>query len=310
MVSCITVSGYTQDLQVNPHKYHLSELLDYEKRIGGEKIDPGSNYIVDKSKAQPVVFKHTDSKLPDLLTYYFSYKKDGKIDYILYEWSENKFDHTKTNNGRPIQESLDFIEKYKSIYQQISSSDGKSEHSGDLNGMAEIATGKYLIHDTWKPDDSTEVELNLTLSNYYKATANFTIEPTYRIRLYVRNQTKQIAEKLPAITQSKLDSAYLTVNSFITNLSEKRIDGAKMYLSDIILKSVTDAQLDAVFQQIKKDKLAVWMSGFQLALDGSQYLMVQYKYISDNNSPPTDIIKVIFDDKGKIVALQPLKVKN
>ncbi len=55
------------------------------------------------------------------------------------------------------------------------------------------------------------------------------------------------------------------------------------------------------------ERLAVYFSGIQTGLDGSQYIMLQYKYESDANNPPAVLIKVIFDGGNKILGIQPIK---
>ena len=40
--------------------------------------------------------------------------------------------------------------------------------------------------------------------------------------------------------------------------------------------------------------------------DGSKYLMLQYKYGTDKISPPQEMIGVLFDEKNKILLIQPM----
>jgi biopolymer transport protein ExbD len=49
------------------------------------------------------------------------------------------------------------------------------------------------------------------------------------------------------------------------------------------------------------------MYGAQMGLDGSNYLMLQYKYKSDDNNPPKELIKATFDEKNKITGIQPVQ---
>jgi hypothetical protein len=49
------------------------------------------------------------------------------------------------------------------------------------------------------------------------------------------------------------------------------------------------------------------MSGMQIFMDGSTGTMLQYKYESDKGTPPSEMVKVIFDRAGKILGIQPMK---
>ncbi|WP_314518806.1 hypothetical protein [Xanthocytophaga agilis] len=51
----------------------------------------------------------------------------------------------------------------------------------------------------------------------------------------------------------------------------------------------------------------VYFSGVQIGLDGTSFTMLQYKDTLDSNNPPKLLIKVVFDSKGKIAGIQPLK---
>lgn len=51
-------------------------------------------------------------------------------------------------------------------------------------------------------------------------------------------------------------------------------------------------------------------SGIQMGLDGSMFTLLQYKYSEDNSNPPIETIKLTFDDKNKVVGIQPIKLLN
>ena len=36
----------------------------------------------------------------------------------------------------------------------------------------------------------------------------------------------------------------------------------------------------------------------------------RYKYVDDNSNPPNEMIKLIFDDKDKVIDIQPTKLEN
>ena len=79
----------------------------------------------------------------------------------------------------------------------------------------------------------------------------------------------------------------------------------------MIFDQVTDEQLKALISGIDfVRELELVYSGIQMAMNGKAFAMLQYKYNDDQNSPPKEMIKVIFDDKNKIVGIQPMKMQN
>ena len=76
----------------------------------------------------------------------------------------------------------------------------------------------------------------------------------------------------------------------------------------MVVKNVTNDQLEGVVKKINPDKeMELFNSGTQLNLTGGAYPMLQFKYAKDRNNPPKFIIKVLFDEKDKIVTVLPLK---
>ena len=96
--------------------------------------------------------------------------------------------------------------------------------------------------------------------------------------------------------------------TFLTALKNKNFEQAKLNLSSSVANQVTVEQLENLRENLKfYDSPIIYLTGMQMGFDGSNYLMVQYKYKSDFNDPPKDLIKVIFDDKNKIIGVQPTK---
>ncbi len=66
--------------------------------------------------------------------------------------------------------------------------------------------------------------------------------------------------------------------------------------------------METLAQNIKFDEeFVVYLSGSQMGMNGSNYIILQYRYKSDTNTPPLELIKVIFDEKDKIAGIQPTK---
>lgn len=140
--------------------------------------------------AQPEIYRRKETKVPDMVTYYFYYEKDSSIEHILYEWDETNFTGFKENSKKSEADVANFIEKYNEIYSSISNKFGESQREGDISNISLVKEGMSR-EDNWKPNDSTEIQLYTTLSHKYEKKGIVTINPTYRIRLYVRSIKKR-----------------------------------------------------------------------------------------------------------------------
>ena len=40
------------------------------------------------------------------------------------------------------------------------------------------------------------------------------------------------------------------------------------------------------------------------------FTLLHYKYSDDSSNPPNEMIKLIFDDKDKVVGIQPIKLQG
>ena len=255
--------------------------------------------------AQPVLFKRTQANLPDLVISYFYFESDSSISSIFYEWDD------KTVNGqnpnKTPKEISAFIDLYTKLYDQVYTIFGESKSTGDLKDLSKIATGDFEKIDSWDPNDSTQVYMYINLSGKYEKRGNVTINPTYRIRLEITNQKK--GNNAPGKPDDKkikeLDAVF---RNFLSELKNKNYDKVKLTLSDQIVKNVTTDQLELLRQNIKlNDDLVMFMFGLQIGLDGTNYIKLQYKYKSEDSMPPKELINVTFDDKNKILGLQPTK---
>jgi hypothetical protein len=47
-----------------------------------------------------------------------------------------------------------------------------------------------------------------------------------------------------------------------------------------------------------------------MGFNGSMFTLLQYKYLDDSSSPPNEMIKLIFDEKDKFIAIQPIKLQG
>ena len=305
----ITISSFSQDLELNIHKNKLADFLKIEQLLGSERIENKSHYVSKTGIAQPIQFRRKQNGIPDLIVQYFYFQKDSTIDNIMYEWDETNF--KEENASIPSYEIEAFINKSKELFNEISNKYGQSKSEGDLDDTSKIAKGDFEKTDTWNTVDSTGIELYTILSTKYLKEGATIITPTYRIRLSVQNlaedETKDDILKPTENKIKELDSAFI---SFLSELNNKNIKKAKLYLSASIISTETNNQLESLRKNLRfDDSLTIYFTGVQIGLDGSNYLMLQYKYKRDSNMPPKDLIKVIFDKENKIVGIQPTKRK-
>lgn len=304
----LSISAFGQNFLFNIHDKNISEIRQNENSLGSEKIPNESYYSM--SEIQPISFRRKEKNIPDLVVQY-GYKKDSTLTEILYEWDVYNFDK-KDNNKQSLKLQKALIKKYQSIKNNISSKYGASiEDEGDL-AKTELINDKGGLKksDLWKPNDSTEIKMYTVLSNYYEKKGMVTRNPTHKIRLYIKN-TKKEESKIPILDEKKLDTLNLISKEFIQILSTNDIAKSKEFLSEIIIEQVTNEQMNSLMQNIDFDRsLILFYSGVQVGLDGSAFTLLQYKYSDDISNPPKEIIKIIFDNKNKIVGIQPVKLQG
>ena len=301
----LTTLIYSQTVEIEIHKNRIRDFMIIEQRLESEKLENKSTYILQKGVAQPILFKRKQSNLPDLIVSYFYFEKDSSISSILYEWDD------KTVNGqnpnKTPKEINDFINHYTNLFDQVSKKFGDSKSTGNMKDLSKIETGDFKKTDLWSPNDSTKVELYMILSSRYEKRGNTTINPTYRVRLEIKNQGKT-NEPFGKPDENKIKRLDSIFRLFLVDIQNKNYDNAKLSLSDLIIKDVTNEQLEMLRKNIKfNDDLIIFMSGVQLGFDGTSYFKFQYQYKSDTNTPPKELVNVTFDEKNKIAALQPTK---
>jgi hypothetical protein len=296
-----------QNLQLDIHVNKLGDFINLEQSLGSKKVKSESNYVSGRGAVQPEIYRRKEEKVPDLLIYYFYNEKDSTINYILYEWDESNFTGFKENAKKTNAEVANFIEKYNQLYTQVAAKYGKSEQKGDLTNISLVDEGMTRT-DNWKPNDSTEVEMYTTLSNKYEKRGMVTTNPTYRIRLYVRNTKTINTDAQMQLSDEKVKALDSSSQAFFSAMKSKSFEQAKGYLSTLISKNVTNAQLEQLSQAVRfGENLELFFNGVQTGLDGSVFYILQYKYSSETNNPPKEMIKMVLDDGNKIAGIQPLK---
>ncbi|REG83353.1 hypothetical protein [Winogradskyella sediminis] len=305
----ITVFG--QEFGFDIHNISLNEYVQMEENLKSERIPTTSNHVSFSGDAQPIKFKRTEKKIADLITYYYFKEKDSTMSSVLYEWDVSNFEK-KDNNQKPKKYQKAFISKYKELKESISNEFGEPKTKRNYSNISRLdSINTFVESSTWKPNDSTEIEMYATVSNYYEKKGAMTINPVHRIRLYIKNQSKEKEKEIPKLDEKKLSELENIKNDFFKVLKSKDLIKSKEYLSDIIKEKVTDEQLNLLIDNIDFDrKTELIYSGIQMGFNGSMFTLLQYKYSDDSSSPPNEMIKLIFDDKDKVVGIQPIKLQG
>ena len=309
----IGIAVYGQEFNFDIHNTTLNEYLEMERNLGSEQI-PNIRNHVSADNAQPIKFKREQKIISDLVGYYYFKKKDSTMSYILYEWDESLLSlkaNTDDKKSKKYQKAL--IRKFNEMEKMITDIYGEPVSKGDLSDLRianDDIKGGLKKNVKWFPNDSTEIEMYANVSNYYEKRGMVTTSPTHRIRLYIRN-TKKEKRITPELTEKRIDRLNGITKQFIASLEDKNIAKSKIYLSEMIIDQVTEEQLKALISNIDfKRELELVYSGIQMSMNGKAFAMLQYKYEDDQDSPPKEMIKVIFDDKNTIVGIQPLKMQN
>lgn len=307
----ISTSVFGQEFNFDIHNTSLSEYLKMEESLGSEKIPTTSNHVSFGGNTQPIKYLRKEKVIPDLTAFYFFKKADSTMSYVLYEWDVSNFEKQDNNQkSEKFQKAL--ITKYKELKKDISEDFGQPEVKSNYSNLAQYDQKNFFEEkSTWNPNDSTEVKLYSIASNHYEKKGAMTINPTHRIRLYIRNLSKEKKKEIPKLDEKKLAELEKIKSAFFTALKARDLPKSKEFLSDLILEKVTDEQINMLIDNINfNKKTELIYSGVQMGFNGSMFTLLQYKYTDDNSSPPNEMIKLVFDDKDKVVGIQPIKMQS
>jgi len=305
----ITVFG--QEYGFDIHNTSLDEYIQIEKKLKSEKTLNTTNYVSFNGDAQPIKFKRKEKDIPDLMVSYHFKEKDSTMSSILYEWDVSNFEK-KDNNQKSAKFQKALVKKYNALEKMINEHFGEAKIEGDLSDLSRTdkKDGRLNKKNIWQPNDSTEIVMYTAISNFYEKNGMVTTNPTHRIRLYIKN-TKKDEKLIDKLDEKRVDSLNVLSKNFLLTLETKDLLKSKDYLSDLIKETVTDEQLNALIENLNfESETELIYSGVQVGLDGSVFTLLHYKYENDTSQPPKELIKIIFDDKNKIVGIQPIKLQG
>jgi len=296
---------FSQEIITDIQGKKIDYFLKIEENLKSELFDTDQTYLSMDDSAQPIIYKRKEKIIPNLLVQYSFSKKDSIINEVLYEWDTYNFEK-QDNNQKTEQFEKSLIEKYNNLKKIITNKFGQPETKNNYSNLAQYKQKLFFEENsTWKPNDSTEIEMYATVSNHYEKKGMVTINPTHRIRLYIKNIKKKIEPKLD---EKAIFISNQNFESFISKIKENNFAEAKLFLSDVVIQKVNDNQLIELRKMINfENKLVQYFKGFQKTFTGENYLMLQYKYENEQSEVPKSIIKVIFDENNKILGIQPMK---
>jgi hypothetical protein len=307
----ISNSVFGQKYNFDIHNTSLAEYLKMEERLGSEKIPTTSFHVSFSGEDQPITYLRKEKVIPDLTVYYFFKKVDSTMSYVLYEWNVDNFE-TKENNQKSKRLQKALIAKYEGLKKNISSEFGEPVLKKNYSNISRLdSINTFVESSTWKSKDSVEIELYATVSNYYNNQGAMTINPVHMIRLYVKNKVKKINNENLKLDDKRLAELDKIKINFLNALKSRNLSNSKEFLSDRIIESVTDEQIIKLIENINFEiKTELIYSGLYMGINGSMNTVLHYKYSNDNSSPPTEMIKLTFDEKDKILGIHPIKLQN
>ena len=299
--------SFTQS-NLNIHQYKVADFVIAEKESGGELYLKDAQFVSGPGVAQPIIYRRSQQNLPDLLTYFYFYEKDSSVSYILYEWDDQNFSNKRLSDKIPYSKMQSLIDQYHNLHNQLVLKYGEGNYKNEELDSLIIETNGVSREEVWHPNDSTEIELQMSLSNKYEHHGAITIAPTAKIRLYIQNveKSRQGADQnLDIAKLAIIDSSY---REFMNDVWLKKTDEAKKILNEAVKEKVSDQQLLELGKIIRNEPLEIYLSGYQLMQNGTQAVMLQYKYKAETKTPPRELIKVIFDSNNKILGVRPIKM--
>ncbi len=181
----IGILVFGQEFGFDIQNTSLNEYIHMESKLKGERISTTSNHVSFSGDAQPIKFQRKEKIIPDLITYLHFKEKDSTMSKVLYEWDVRHFYDQNEKQSKKFQRKL--IRKYKKLEKRITKLYGKPQTKGDLSELKQAnQKGGLKKNCKWYPNDKTEIEMYIVVSNYYEKKGMISIKPTHRIRLYIR----------------------------------------------------------------------------------------------------------------------------
>ncbi|GGG07303.1 hypothetical protein GCM10011344_04770 [Dokdonia pacifica] len=180
---------YGQEYQFDIQNTSLDAYIQMEEQLGSVQMPNTTKYISLSGNAQPITFKRKGNILPGLVTYLHFKEKDSLMSKVLYEWDPKNSKELEEGEKQSEEFQKALIQKYKDLEKELTTLYGTPKSRGNLSDTTLAdQPGGLRKNNKWYPNEHTEIELYIVVSNMYKKSGIVTITPTYRIRLYIKNR--------------------------------------------------------------------------------------------------------------------------
>lgn len=305
------MSAFTQTWMLETRGKTIGYFIHVEDKLGSAAYKYRYSYIGKSGLAQPIQYRRREKDVPDLLVTYYFYQSDSVIDKIEYNWNESQFRDTFDSKDRKSPaEIMPYLKRYNEIYSDIRAQYGEGKMQGNMDTSG-ITSDQFRLENEvrWQSKDSSKLALSIYLSNKYIVSGNTYSYPQYHIKLTIENPSPpDKSSDKGRLSDEKIHALDSTYQLFLSDMRKNEIDSARTKLSPLLINKVSNTQLIELRKNLRlNESLVVFMSGMQFFMDGSQGIMLQYKYESDKETPPVEVVKVLFDDSGKILGIRPSK---
>jgi hypothetical protein len=299
----ISSSIFGQEFIFDIHNSSLHECLQIEKELNSNEIETTSNHVSFSGDAQPIKYIRKEMLIPDLTVFYYFQIVDTTISSIKYEWDISNFE--KQDNNQKSDEFQDaLIAKYKDLKKKISSEYGEPEVKKNYSNISRLdSINTFVESSNWYPNDSTEIEMYATVSNYYEKKGAMTINPVHRIRLYVKKITPK--KEPPKLEEERLNEIDIKAKQFFELINNSEFENAKEILANEIKAQASNDVLTQISNSIGNiENFEITASGIQLGIDGTQYSILNYSIVEKLENNLVNNFKIVFNDDKEIVSIK------
>ena len=208
---------------------------------------------------------------------------------------------TLENNN---QKSKHFQEKIKEKYTKLRNNltkEFKSDAVVDSNysNIARFDPEIFERSSIWQPNESTSIELYVTISNFYQKKGKSTINPVHRIRLYIRNK-----ESSP-LNSKRLNDLNSRSKRFFHAMENGKFEISRELLVKYSRSEATDEMFKDIFEHIGSiNDFELSKSEIITGPDGNQYTILNYTISKNRDKCSTENFKVCFNKENEIVSIR------
>lgn len=127
----------------------------------------------------------------------------------------------------------------------------------------------------------------------------------------VQKKSVKTTEEKFQLSAADVERYNSTFEKFLVAVQNNNPSEIKNLLSLRAQLMVTDAVLIKLREDIDfSRKLVIFKTGYKSVISGKNYPMIQYRYATDKNKVPQEIITAVFEENAKILGVKPFKMLN